>query len=79
MVFERLRDAISEQFAIDGDQITPATDILDDVGADSLDLIELITSMEAAFGVSVVDETVYTCRKVGDLAEYIEALTKKQA
>jgi acyl carrier protein len=76
-VFEKLRDAISEQFVIDRDRITLSTDLLDDIGADSLDLIELITSMEDEFGVSAVDETVYACRKVGELAEYIEALTVK--
>jgi acyl carrier protein len=76
MVYERLRDAISEQFVIDREQITSATDLLDDIGADSLDLIELITSMEDEFGVSAVDESVYACRKVGELADYIESLMK---
>jgi acyl carrier protein len=75
MIFEKLRDAVAAQFEIDKDQITPETDLLDDVGADSLDLIELITSMEDEFGVSAVDEEVYACRKVGELAKYIEQLT----
>ncbi|MDR1299814.1 MAG: acyl carrier protein [Oscillospiraceae bacterium] len=76
MVLEKLIGAISEQFEMDKSKITPETDLLDDIGADSLDLIELITSMEDEFGVSAVDEQVYACRKVGELAKYIEALTK---
>lgn len=74
MVFEKLREALSSQFGVDIDQITPQTDLLDDIGADSLDLIELITAMEDEFGVSAVDEKVYACRKAGELAAYIESL-----
>jgi acyl carrier protein len=76
MVFEKLRNAIAEQFELDRESITPETDLLEDIGADSLDLIELITSMEDEFGVSAVDESVYECRKAGELAKYIEGLIR---
>ena len=74
MVFEKIREALSAQFEIDPEKITPETDIMADLGADSLDLVELIMTLEEEYGVSVVDDSVYEHKTVGDIASFIESL-----
>jgi len=74
MIFEKIRDALVFQFEIDPDKITPDTDIMGDLGADSLDLVELIMTLEDEYGVSVTDESVYEHKTVGEIASFIESL-----
>jgi acyl carrier protein len=74
MVFEKIRQALATQFETDIERITEETDIMADLGADSLDLVELIMELEGEYGVSVTDESIYQCKTVGDLAAYIESL-----
>ena len=74
MVYEKIRNALAMQFERDIDDITEATDIALDLGADSLDLVELITELEGEYNITVTDESIYTCKTVGELTEYIEAL-----
>ena len=76
MVFERIRDELSKQFQIDPGSITRDTDIMNDLGADSLDLVELIMSLEEEYGINVTDESVYEHKTVGDIADFIESLIK---
>ena len=76
MVFEKIREAIVAQFEVDPDTITMDTDIMNDLGADSLDLVELIMTLEDEFGVSVTDESVYEHKTVGEIASFIESLLK---
>ena len=76
MVFERIRDELSKQFQISPDSITRETDIMNDLGADSLDLVELIMSLEEEYGISVTDESVYEHKTVGEIADFIETLIK---
>jgi len=74
MVFEKMREAIASQFEIDPEKITTETDLMKDLGADSLDLVELIMALEEEFGVTVVDDSIYENKTVGEIAKYIETL-----
>ncbi|MCL2365604.1 MAG: acyl carrier protein [Oscillospiraceae bacterium] len=74
MIFEKIREALATQFEIDPETITPETDVMNDLGADSLDLVELIMTLEDEYGVSVTDESVYEHKTVGEIANFIESL-----
>ena len=76
MVFEKIKEALVAQFEVDPEKITRDTDIVNDLGADSLDLVELIMSLEEEYGISVTDEAVYEHRTVGEIADFIETLIK---
>jgi len=76
MVFDRIREALVSQFEVDPEKITRETDIMNDLGADSLDLVELIMTLEEEYGISVTDESVYENKTVGEIADYIESLIK---
>ena len=76
MVFERIKEALVTQFDVDPEKITRNTDIMNDLGADSLDLVELIMTLEDEYGVSVTDESVYEHKTVGEIADFIETLLK---
>ena len=76
MIFEKIRDALAIQFEVEPEAITPDTDIMNDLGADSLDLVELIMTLEDEYGVSVTDESVYEHKTVGEIADFIESLIK---
>ena len=74
MVFERIREALASQFEVDPEKITPDTDIMNDLGADSLDLVELIMTLEEEYGISILDDSIYEHKTIGEIAEYIESL-----
>jgi acyl carrier protein len=76
MVFEKIRETLAEQFEVDPEKITRDTDVMDDLGADSLDLVELIMVLEDEYGITVTDESVYEHKTVGEIAEFIESLIK---
>ena len=76
MVFERIKSALVSQFEIDPEKITRETDIMNDLGADSLDLVELIMTLEDEYGISVTDESVYEHKTVGEIADLIESMIK---
>jgi len=78
MVFDRIREALAAQFEVAPEKITTSTDIMKDLGADSLDLVELIMTLEEEYGVSVIDDSVYENKTVGEIADFIEALIAKQ-
>ena len=74
MIFEKVRDALAQQFEVDPESITLDTNLIDDLGADSLDVVELIMSLEDMYGISITDEDaaqLYTVRKI---VEYLEKL-----
>lgn len=68
---ERLRRIISEQLGVDEAQVTPNASFEEDLNADSLDLVELIMSLEEEFGVEISEEDAEKIRTVGDASDYI--------
>ena len=76
MIFEKIKEALVSQLEVDPEKITRDTDIINDLGADSLDLVELIMTLEEEYGVSVTDESVYEHKTVGEIADFIESLIK---
>jgi acyl carrier protein len=71
-MLERVKKIIAAQLGADESVITPETDIEDDLGADSLDAVELIVAFEEEFGISVPDDDILAIRTVGDILEYLE-------
>ena len=74
MIFENVRDALAQQFEVEPESITPDTNLIDDLGADSLDVVELIMSLEDMFGVSITDEDAAQLTTVRRIVEYLEKL-----
>ena len=72
MVFEKVRELICEQLELDEDRVTMDTDILDDLEADSLDIVDLIMSLEDEYGIEMPDEEVENIKTIGDVVRYIE-------
>lgn len=72
MVFEKIREILATQFDKDPEEITMDTDIQDDFNADSLDIVDLLMSIEDEFDISIPDEDVTGMKCVGDLVKYIE-------
>ena len=72
MVFEKVKANLSEQFDVEEDTITLETSIADDLGADSLDVVDLLMSIEDEFEFEVPDEEVDNIKTVGELVKYIE-------
>ena len=74
MIFENVRDALAKQFEIDPETITMDTSLIDDLGADSLDVVELIMSLEDLFGISITDEDAAQLDTVRKIVDYLERL-----
>ena len=74
MVFEKIRQSLASQLEMDPEKISRDTDIMNDLGADSLDLVELIMVLEEEYEIRVTDDSVYEHRTVGEIADYIESL-----
>ena len=71
-IFKTMQDLIAEQFAIDADEISMDSSFVDDLGADSVDLVELVLAMEEEFNVGEIDEDDLTGLKtVGDCVRYL--------
>ena len=77
-VFERIRDVIAQELNVSEDQITPDASFADDLGADSLDVVELVMRLEDEFDVSIPDDDAEKIRTVANAVEYIEAKTAQQ-
>ena len=75
-IFKTMQDLIAEQFAIDADEISMDSSFVDDLGADSVDLVELVMAMEEEFGVEIADEDAQKILKVKDAINYIESKQK---
>ena len=74
MTFETVRDTIATQFEIDPESITMDTNIIDDIGADSLDVVELIMSLEDIYGITINDDDAQSLVTVKKICEYLDAL-----
>ena len=72
MVLDKIKSILSSQFGINEDQITENTDVVNDLGADSLDLVDFVMSLEDEFDKEIPDEDVESIKTVGDIVSYIE-------
>jgi len=71
-VGEKVKEIITKQMGVKAEQITPETSFINDLGADSLDTVELIMEFEDAFDMNIPDEDAEKIRTVGDAIKYIE-------
>ena len=74
MIFENVQKALAEQFEMEADSITMDTNLIDDLGADSLDVVELIMSLEDMYGIAISDEDAAQLITVRRIVEYLEKL-----
>ena len=72
MVLEKVKAILSEQFDVEEDSITPDTNLSEDLEADSLDVVDLLMSIEDEFEIEVPDEEIENIKTVGDIVKYIE-------
>ena len=70
---ERIREIIVEQLGVDESQITPSASFIDDLGADSLDTVELVMAFEEEFDIEIPDEDAEKIRTVQDVINYLNA------
>ena len=73
MVFDKVRDMIAEQLQVDADTITPESRLVEDLKADSANVMVLILELESEFGIEVEDDVILGLKTVGDVVKYIEA------
>ena len=71
-VFDRIREYLADKLDVDPDKITPDSDIVEDFGADSLDVVDMITTLSDEFGVDIPDEEIENFHTVGDVVQYVE-------
>lgn len=72
MVFERIRQILMDQLDLEEDKITMESDIVEDLEADSLDVVDLVMTMEDEFGVEVPDDKIEGFKTVGDIVRFAE-------
>ncbi|MDE5742024.1 MAG: acyl carrier protein [Oscillospiraceae bacterium] len=72
MVFDKVKEIIVEQLDVDADKVMTSANIQDDLGADSLDVVDLVMSLEEEFDIEIPDEAVESIKTVGDIVKYIE-------
>ena len=76
-ILEKVKEVIIEQLAVEDDAIKLETSFIDDLGADSLDIVELIMALEEEFDLQIPDSEAEKITTVGDVVEYIKAANKK--
>ncbi len=70
---ERVKEIIMDQLGVSAEQVTPTASFIDDLGADSLDTVELVMALEEEFGVEIPDEDAEKIVTVGEAVKYIES------
>ena len=76
-VDEKVKSIIAEQLGVKQEEVTPTSSFIDDLGADSLDTVELVMALEEEFGIEIPDEDAEKMTSVGDAVKYIEEKTAK--
>lgn len=72
MVFDKVKKIIVDQLDVEEDKVTEAASITDDLGADSLDVVDLVMSFEEEFDIEIPDDQVEKIKTVGDIVKFIE-------
>lgn len=78
-VAEKVNDIISEQLGVKKEEIKPESSFIDDLGADSLDTVEVVMALEEEFGIEIPDEDAEKITTVGEAVKYIEEKVNKKA
>ena len=73
-MFEKVKSVLAQQFELDPESITMDTNLIDDLGADSLDVVELIMPLEDEFGIAISDNDAAQLYTVGRIVDYLEKL-----
>ena len=71
-IFKTMQDLIAEQFAIDADEVTMDSSFVDDLGADSLGIVDLVMALEDEFDIEIGEDQYENFKTVGDIVKYIE-------
>ncbi|MCI5497265.1 MAG: acyl carrier protein [Firmicutes bacterium] len=77
MTFEKVKKLLADQLNVDANTITEKSKVIDDLGADSLDVVEMLMTLEDEFNVTVSDEESVNLKTVGDIVKLIDSKTKK--
>jgi acyl carrier protein len=72
----KVKDVIVEQLGVDPDRVKAEASFIDDLGADSLDIVELVMAMEEEFGIEIPDEDAEKLKTVADVSNYLQAKGK---
>lgn len=72
MIFEKVQEKVAEQLGVELDEITMEASFIDDLGADSLDIVELLMALEEEFDIEIPDEEAEKLSTVGDIVEYVK-------
>ncbi len=71
-IFEQVKKILCDQLDLDDEQVTEDSEVIDDLGADSLDIVDLVMTLEEEFDTEIPDEDIENLRTVGDIVKYIE-------
>ena len=72
MIFDKLKEIVADQLDVDAEKVTMDSNITEDLGADSLDTVDLVMSIEEVFDIEIPDEAVEKIKTIGDIVNYIE-------
>lgn len=72
-IFERVKKVVVEELSVKEEEVTPSASFTDDLGADSLDVVELVMAFEDEFGIDIPDEDVGNLKTVDDAVKYIQS------
>lgn len=73
MVFEKVKNIVADQLGVDATEITAESSFIEELGADSLDVVELIMALETEFDIEIPEEEAENVSTVGDVVDYIKA------
>jgi acyl carrier protein len=73
MIFEQVRDVIVNTIACEAEEVTPEASLFEDLGADSLDAVEINMALEDEFGITIPDDALAGMKTVSDIVTYVEA------